>query len=277
VQPIAFEDYVSKLGPISIAAGADAAEAADIQRAAASIQALPEVTRDSLSELVSSDSEVVRALALCVGMSGEGLKGFLRHRFGTASHRQAARKDAAGLVVAFDEDFDLVGVVSAERERAWTFADVLVARALSRSRATAGMGRGRFVEDAVEAIAAGLGLPHEMRTRFVGRDARTAPCDLAIPAGGADAMIVCGAKGFDSTGSKLTDAVGEIRAMADTRLPAQYVFAVVDGIGWQRRQSDLRRIHELRERNLIDGLYTLSMLDEFGADLVEAAQRRGLL
>ena len=45
-------------------------------------------------------------------------------------------------------------------------------------------------DDAVEAVVNRVGLVHEMRGRFVGRDGRDAPCDLAIPAGGADAAIV---------------------------------------------------------------------------------------
>ncbi len=65
--------------------------------------------------------------------------------------------------------------------------------------------------------------------------------------------------------------------MAETRLPNQYVFAVVDGMAWISRQSDLRRMYGLWERRSIDGLYTLSRLDEFRADLERAARRVGLL
>ena len=60
---------------------------------------------------------------------------------------------------------------------------------------------------------------------------------------GGNAAIAVAAKGFDSTGSKLTDAVREIEEMADVRLPRQFIMAVIDGIGWKSRQSDLRRIY----------------------------------
>jgi hypothetical protein len=53
--------------------------------------------------------------------------------------------------------------------------------------------------------------------------------------------------------------------------------AVVDAIGWKRRQGDLRRIYELRKRGSIDGLYTLASLDEFRRDLQDAARRLRLL
>ncbi len=45
------------------------------------------------------------------------------------------------------------------------------------------------------------------------------------------APIAVAAKGFDSTGSKLTDSVREVEAMADVRLPTQFIMVVIDGIG----------------------------------------------
>lgn len=89
--------------------------------------------------------------------------------------------------------------------------------------------------------------------------------------------LAVAAKGFDSTGSKLTDAVREIEEMADVRLPRQFVMAVIDGIGWKSRIADLRRLYDLWERQQIDGMYTLLTLDRFRADLAEAARLRGLL
>ncbi|MFL6136741.1 MAG: hypothetical protein ACJ74O_02960 [Frankiaceae bacterium] len=65
--------------------------------------------------------------------------------------------------------------------------------------------------------------------------------------------------------------------MSEVRRPDQYVFAVVDGIGWHNRKEDLRRIHSLHARRAIDGLYTLSMLGDFRQDLHDAAIRVGLL
>lgn len=100
---------------------------------------------------------------------------------------------------------------------------------------------------------------------------------MAIPSGGSDSLIVVGMKGFNSTGSKLTDAVTEIEKMAEVRLPRQYVFAVIDGIGWLSRQADLKRIFGLWESRKIDGLYSLQHLDLFKQDLKEAATRLDLL
>lgn len=65
--------------------------------------------------------------------------------------------------------------------------------------------------------------------------------------------------------------------MAEIKTGRQFVFAVIDGVGWLRRQSDLRRIHALRAEDSIDGLYTISQLGEFRLDLELAANRLGLL
>lgn len=175
-----------------------------------------------------------------------------------------------------DEEFDLVRLVEVQRNRQYDFGDILVARGGTRQTATAAGASGRKVEDEIEAIARGIGLPYETRTRFTGRNNRTAACDLVIPSGGA-AEIAVAAKGFDSTGSKLTDAVREIEEMADVRLARQFIMAVIDGIGWKNRLNDLRRIYTLWERHQIDGMYTLATLDRFRDDLQHAARLRGML
>lgn len=115
----------------------------------------------------------------------------------------------------------------------------------------------------------------QTRTRFVGRNSRTAPCDLVIP-NGDNAAIVVAAKAFDSTGSKLTDAVREIEEMADVRLPRQYIIVVIDGIGWKSRKADLRRIYDLWASEQIDGMYSLANLGRFREDVERAARLRGL-
>lgn len=79
------------------------------------------------------------------------------------------------------------------------------------------------------------------------------------------------AKSFGSTGNKLTDAVREIEEMATVRKPTQFVFAVIDGIGWKSRLNDLHRIYNLWAAGDINGMYTLASLGQFQEDLEEAA------
>ncbi|NED64675.1 hypothetical protein G3I15_27495, partial [Streptomyces sp. SID10244] len=68
-----------------------------------------------------------------------------------------------------------------------------------------------------------------------------------------------------------------IEEMAEVRLPKQLVLAVIDGIGWKSRQSDLRRIHQLWADRQIDGMYTLVSLDRFRDDVREFAALRRLI
>lgn len=189
-----------------------------------------------------------------------------------------ARTRAGELIDILDEEFKLVQLLTEQLDRGWSFSDVLLERYLwSRRGAASAVGQGRSVEDEVEVIVKGLGIAYQPRTRFLRRGGDSAPCDLAIPSGGGLAQIVVAMKGFNSTGSKLSDAVGEIDSMQRVRLPTQYVYAVVDGIGWKSRQADLKRIHDFWDKRSIDGLYTLADLDRFEIDLRAAADRLQLL
>jgi hypothetical protein len=234
------------------------------------------VDSDHLAAWVQANARDVPVLGLTVGLSQEKLKNALKHRFGTSGWVTLARERPQELVAWLDAEFDLLRLLTVQLARQYEFADVLVARAGSRVTATEAGRSGRRVEDEIESIAKDLGLPYETRTRFTGRGDKTAPCDLVIP-DQSGAQIVVAAKGFDSTGSKLTDAVREIEEMADVRLPRQFVLVVIDGIGWKSRVADLRRIHALWVNQQIDGMYTLATLDQFRDELEEAARLRHLL
>ncbi len=243
---------------------------------ASDLARLDVVSQESLSGWVANHPDGVIALGLTVGLSQERLKNTLRHHFGTSSWRSLARQRPAELITMLDQEFGLLASLENQRHRAFDFGDLLVARAGTRSTAVRAGASGRRLEDEIEAIARQLQLPYATRTRFTGRNHRTAPCDLVIPKGD-EALIVIAAKGFDSTGSKLTDAVREIEEMAEVRLPRQHVIAIIDGIGWKSRQADLRRIYKLRASQQIDGLFNLSSLGAFTEDLQRAARLRGLL
>jgi hypothetical protein len=269
-----FRDTLQRLGGV---VALDPAERVDIQAAAKALQELEKITRTSLASFIKQNPRWVPHLAASVGISKELLRNLLRHELGTTSHMKLARDRSRELVRLLDREFGLVKQVASERDRVWTFADVLIERTAARSRASGSIRRGRDIEDQVEAIVRELGLSYKMRTFFVGLNGQEAGCDLAVPGTGASAEIVGAMKGFDSTGSKQSDAVNEIRRMADVREPRQFVFVVVDGMAWKNRQKDLGRIYELWERKRIDGLFNLSMLADFRSDLKRAARLRGLL
>ena len=273
-----FNEYLASLAPLTLYADptASSPEAAEIKSAAQSLKALTEITTSSLALWARDHPHWVNVLGLSVGISQERLKNTLMHQLGTSGWIKLAREHPADLVAMLEREFDLVRLIEVQRAQVYDFGDILIARAGTRQTATAAGVSGRKVEDEIEAIAARLGLQYQTRTRFAGRNGRTAPCDLVIP-DGQNAEIAVAAKGFDSTGSKQSAAVTEIEQMADVRLPRQYILAVVDGIGWKRRADDLRKIYNLWASHQIDGMYTLASLDKFQADLQQAAMLRGLL
>ena len=273
-----FEEYLAALGRLTghIDPTASTSQAQEIRDAARDLDSLAAVDHESVARWVRQNPARVPVLGLTVGLSQERLKNVLRDHFGTSGWVTLALRSPRELIAWLDEDFDLIRLLALQRNRAYEFSDVLIARAGTRVTATRAGQSGRRVEDEIEAIAVDLDLPYRTRTRFTGRNGQTAPCDLVIPDDD-QAQIVVAAKGFDSTGSKLTDAVREIQEMASIRRPSQFVIAVIDGIGWKSRVADLRRIHQLWVDGDIDGMYTLSTLDVFRHDLENAARLRGLL
>lgn len=252
-------------------------EQASIRTLVGMLERLPAVTRDTLATVVRTTPDAVPHLAAIVGLSQTRLKQQLRAHLGSESWLTRAQRDPYELVDLLDDQFDLVAEVHAALHRPYTLADVVIARSARKASATAGIDAGRHLEDQVEAIVRALSLPFDPRTQFVGVDGEQGPADFAIPAGGSDCLIAIGVKGFDSTGSKLTAAVDEVRRMVAVRRPDQYMLAVVDGIGWHGRQGDLGRLVAMRDRAALNGLYTVQDLGELAVDLRDAAVRLGLL
>jgi DpnII restriction endonuclease len=273
----AFDDYVQSLAAVSPQQVAAEPEALDLcARTTAALDAARPLDKAKLAELVAADPATVPVLAAVAGFSQERFKTWLQANFGTAGWITLGRTRAADLVDALARDFALIPLLEAQADRSWTWADILARIMSPRQQAGAWVQQGRDLEDAVEQRVATLGVSYVARTRFTGAAGRTAPADFAIP-NGPDALIAVGVKGFDSTGSKLSDAAREIEEMVAVKTARQFVFAVVDGQGWLRRQSDLRRIHKLWADRLIDGLFTQSQLGDFETALHQAAKRLGLV
>lgn len=272
-----FEEYLETLSAVAPRSAAGDPEALELcVRATATISALSPLDRSNLANSIRAEPELIPVLAAAVGLSQEKLKTWLQVQFNTAGWITLGRERALDVVAAMDEEFGLLTTLATQAERQWTWADVLARGMASRQRAGSAVQQGRDLEDEVEAVIRILGLDFEPRTRFEGVGAATAPSDFSIPAGGPSALITVAVKGFDSTGSKLTDASREIEEMAKVRRPKQFIFAIVDGHGWIRRQNDLRRIHSLWERNEIDGLFNRASLSDFEAALQLAAKRLDL-
>ncbi|MFC1706881.1 DpnII family type II restriction endonuclease [Planctomycetota bacterium] len=272
--PLLFEEFlkgIRQLGsPIS---EVDEGTKGRLTAAAAALRELRPLTREAMADLVKNHPDWVPALAHTIQLSQEQFKNQLKYRLGTSGWTTLARTNPGALVDMLDDRFGLLAQVVAQRDRMWDYGEVLVERAAGRARARRGVSQGRKLEDRVQRIVEELNLSYVPRTKFAGRGGAEAPADFAIPAEGRAAKIVIGVKGFDSTGSKLTDAVREVEEASTVRLPRQFVFFVIDGIGWLSRQSDLKRIFDCWDQERIDGLYTSAMLGGL-RDALEEAKRR---
>lgn len=277
--PPTFDEYLASLAPI-VSPGdllQDSNDAAEMRELAVELAQVELLNVSGLAAWIRGRALAVHVLGLSVGLSGERLKNICKHKFDTGGFSKVAKLFPTHLVELLVTDYGLLDALDRQRHATYGFGDILVARATTGSTAARAGAAGRSLEDRLEEIAHTLGLLYRTRGRFTGRAGGTAPYDLAILDGYDNVLIAVAAKGFDSTGSKLTDALREIEQMADVRLPTQFIFAAVDGIGWKQRQSDLRKIHGLWTDRKIDGVYTVQTLPEFQVALEDAAKRVGLI
>lgn len=276
---LSLDDYMANLGRQSSLP--DPTEVSPdglvLKSAAADLAQLASVDRGTLQALIEAHPRYVEALGYAVGLTREKLQNNLRHRLGSSGFVTLAQRRGKELIEYLDQEFGLVPLVRSQLAREYDFGDVLVARAGTRALAKSATVAGRSLEDEIEDTVKHLGLPYLLRGTFTGLRGLTAPYDLAVVDDDEEPVIVVAAKAFDSTGSKLTDAVREIDQMATARQPTQFVMAVVDGIGWHRRRADLARIYNYWQNKAIDGLYTRATLGAFQGDLLEAARRLDLL
>lgn len=80
-------------------------------------------------------------------------------------------------------------------------------------------------------------------------------------------MIVIEAKGFEATGSKLTDFLGDVLKIKQAKGYHTYLFVVTDGRGWFNRQSDLKRLLQLHQEGVVEMIYTRARLPQLAEDV----------
>lgn len=186
------------------------------------------------------------------------------------------RADPAAFFSALS-NLGLLEAMASETSRPLHWTDTLVERLRSgRGSAITGQVRGRGVENfAEEKIRAVFGDAYEPRVTFTGRQGKTAKCDFAIPSRDTP-RIVIEAKGYGATGSKMTDIIGDIRAIIDAKRSDTAFLFVTDGVTWRQRASDLKKILEHQNQGDIARIYTLAMAERFEADLRQLRAEFGL-
>lgn len=162
----------------------------------------------------------------------------------------------------------LLEAVALHTSRRPKWSDVLVERLRSgRGSAISGQKRGRGVEDFAEGVVkAVFGSEYDKRCTFAGARGKLAKCDFAIPSK-TNPQIVIEAKGYAATGSKMTDVIGDIdKIIAAKRADTAFLF-FTDGLTWNQRRNDLRKIVGYQNAGDITRIYTSSMAEQFRTDL----------
>ena len=230
-----------------------------------------EPTGDDLAKLLREQPLTLDVCRLLTGRGQEPMAHDLCGALGLKSGdwkalRSRARREPDAMAAALLT----IGIAQVIREqiwRTWTIEDVLVDRyKLGRGRAIAGQSRGRGLEDEVQRILESVGVPFEARVTFTAANGETAKCDFAIPSR-EHPKIVVEVKGYEATGSKLTDFLGDILKIKQAKGYHTYVLVVTDGRGWHNRKSDLKRLVELHHNGTIEMIYTRVRLAQLAEDV----------
>ncbi len=213
-----------------------------------------------------------------LGLSKDQFSGALAEALGEGgAGLQRYRNDSPRFLTAL-MDLGLLDALMTEVKRPLHWTDTLLERLRSgRGSAISGQRRGRaaedFAEDSIGRVFGEGG--YEARATFTGRNGITAKFDFAIP-NRSDPRIVVESKGFGATGSKMSDVIGDVRAIiAAKRADTSFLF-FTDGLTWKQRQSDLRKIIEHQNQGDITRIYTQSMVTQFEADLRTLKEEHGL-
>jgi len=153
------------------------------------------------------------------------------------------------------------------------WSDILIERLRSgRGSAISGQRRGRGLEDFAAAMVGEVfGDRYETRCTFTGADNKTAKCDVAVPDRHRPRILI-EVKGYGATGSKMTDVIGDLDAIIDAMRRDTWLLFVTDGMTWNSRLSDLKKIVERQNQGKIARIYTTKMREDFLTDLKSLKQ-----
>ena len=205
---------------------------------------------------------------LFLGLSKDGFEGLLANSMGKGGTGVKRYRTDPEKFLTVLEDLGLLQAIAAETNRELHWTDTLVERLRSgRGSAISGQRRGRSVEDFSESVVTKVfGNAFDTRCTFIGPRGQKGKCDFAIPAS-SDPRILIEVKGYGATGSKMTDVIGDIKAIIDAKRADTAFLLFTDGVTWRQRQSDLRKIVDHQNNGDITRIYTYAMAERFESDL----------
>ena len=183
--------------------------------------------------------------------------------------RDNASHQASRIAETLIDNLGLTRVATDELYRDWKYQDVLLERyKYQRGRAIKGQKRGRSLEDDVESLLKQWGTKYIKGRTFKSRKGAMGKADFSIPSH-ISPKVVIEVKGYEATGSKLTDVLGDISKIVQAKDPETRFYLVTDGIGWMRRLSDLEHIVKLHDKGEIDMIFTRKTLTSLQKELSE--------
>ncbi|PZX21347.1 DpnII restriction endonuclease [Rhodobacter capsulatus] len=246
--------------------------------AVSSIEKKPIYGRDDIASLLDGDFDRgILCARLFLALSKDSMVTELRRELGKGGIGVTRYKAEPEAYLAALERLTLPDAMAKAINYEPVWSDILVERLRSgRGSAIQGQKRGRGLEDFAEALVKDVfGDAYETRCTFTGADQKTAKCDVAIP-NKSRPRIVIEVKGYNATGSKMTDIIGDLDAIIDAKRHDTTLLFVTDGMTWAARTSDLKKIVDRQNQGKIARIYTTKMREDLLADLKTLKQTMGL-
>lgn len=234
-------------------------------------------TSDVITLLEGGFDEGLLVARLFLGLSKDSMTGALIEALGPGGTGVTRFKQQPEV---FSEALINLGLLTAIEKivnRPPVWSDVLVERLRSgRGSAITGQQRGRQLEEFVEGIVAQVfGDNFDVRCDFKGRGDLMAKCDVAIPSK-EHPRVILETKGYNATGSKMTDIIGDIGKILAAKRHDVTFMLVTDGLTWKQRTSDLGKIVEFQNQGDIFRIYTMNMAGDLLADLQRLRDEQNL-
>ncbi len=270
------EEVLDNLSPLDVEWMDETAAAAIA--AVSSIEKKPIYGRDDIASLLDGDFDRgILCARLFLALSKDSMVTELRRELGKGGIGVTRYKAEPEAYLAALERLTLPDAMAKAINYEPVWSDILVERLRSgRGAAIQGQKRGRGLEDFAEALVKDVfGDAYETRCTFTGADQKTAKCDVAIP-NKSRPRIVIEVKGYNATGSKMTDIIGDLDAIIDAKRHDTTLLFVTDGMTWAARTSDLKKIVDRQNQGKIARIYTTKMREDLLADLKTLKQTMGL-
>jgi DpnII restriction endonuclease len=261
------EDILAALGPLKVEWQDDTA-----RRVIRRLERLPRkkiYTTDDVERILDEhfdDGLLISRLFLA--LSKDEFTAVLKGALGGAGSGITRYRENKKAFVEALVSLGLLEAIALHTDRRSKWNDVLVERLRSgRGSAISGQKRGRGVENFAEAVVKEVfGDTYDKRCSFTGARGKSAKCDFAMPSK-ANPRILIEAKGYGATGSKMTDVIGDIEKIIEAKRADTAFLFFTDGLTWNQRKNDLRKIIGYQNAGDITRIYTSAMGDQFKSDL----------